>query len=84
MKENYKQLTLEDVGVMLPEVEQSMDDDKPIDSVIAKPKQCIHNVEFKSMKRDYVTYCTKCGKILSVHKKSRSRYVKENTNEKCE
>lgn len=84
MEEKYEQMTLEDVGVILPEKEPSTDNNQSVDQVIAKPKQCVHNVEFKSMKRDYVTYCTKCGKILSVHKKSRSRYVKENTNEKCE
>lgn len=29
-----------------------------------------HDVEFKTTKRDYVTYCTECGKILSVRRKS--------------
>ena len=33
-------------------------------------KECKHNIIIKSFKRDYVSYCTKCGKILSVrHKK---------------
>lgn len=33
-------------------------------------KECKHNVVIKSFKSDYVSYCTKCGKILSTkHKK---------------
>ncbi len=33
-------------------------------------KKCKHNVRIKSFKKDYLSYCSKCGKILSVkHKK---------------
>lgn len=32
--------------------------------------KCKHSVRIKSFKKDYLSYCSKCGKILSVkHKK---------------
>ncbi len=39
-----------------------------------KPKpqitKCKHCIKIKSFKKDYLSYCSKCGKILSVkHKK---------------
>ena len=30
-----------------------------------------HTVKLVSFKRDYLTYCTECGKILSVRKKGK-------------
>lgn len=33
-------------------------------------KKCKHSVRIKSFKKDYLSYCSKCGKIFSVkHKK---------------
>lgn len=35
-----------------------------------KTSKCKHNIKIKSFKRDYLSYCSKCGKIFSVkHKK---------------
>lgn len=35
-----------------------------------KPLKCKHSIRIKSFKKDYLSYCSKCGKILSVkHKK---------------
>lgn len=35
---------------------------------------CEHNVKITSFKKEFATFCTKCGKILSVrHKKARSK-----------
>ena len=32
--------------------------------------KCKHSIKIKSFKRDYLSYCSKCGKIFSVkHKK---------------
>lgn len=30
---------------------------------------CKHTVKLKSFKGEYVTYCTKCGKVLSTRRK---------------
>ena len=31
--------------------------------------KCKHDVKMKSFKNEYVTYCTKCGKVLSTRRK---------------
>ena len=36
---------------------------------LIKNTDCTHKIELKSFKREYVTYCTKCGKIFSSRKK---------------
>ena len=57
--ENYTQLEL-DLGI--EEVEQ----EKPKPQIL----KCKHCIKIKSFKKDYLSYCSKCGKILSVkHKK---------------
>lgn len=32
-------------------------------------KTCKHTAKVKSFKKDYISYCSKCGKILSVRRK---------------
>lgn len=35
-----------------------------------KPKKtCKHTAKVKSFAQDYISYCSKCGKILSVRRK---------------
>lgn len=43
------------------------EESKPTKPVVTKCKHC---VKIKSFKSDYISYCSKCGKILSLrHKK---------------
>lgn len=39
-------------------------------NILDDTPKCKHKVAFKSRSKDYITYCTKCGKILSVVKKT--------------
>lgn len=63
MEEQYTQLML-DLG-----------EDSPDQSKTRTPnKKCKHEVVLKSFKKDFVTYCRVCGKILSIsHKKTRKK-----------
>ena len=39
------------------------------DNTSDKTPECTHKIELKSFKREFVTYCTRCGKIFSSRKK---------------
>lgn len=46
-------------------IEESIDEE-----VKVTYKKCNHSIKIKSFKSDYISYCSRCGKILSVkHKK---------------
>ena len=78
----YEKITLEELGILgddfyNPRVYEPVDDAANLESLHKEvdkqtrpvKKECVHNVEIRSFKRDFVTYCTKCGKILSTHKR---------------
>ena len=66
--EEFTQLEMDfdgdEVTVKEPETKEST---KPEPYKIPK---CKHSIRIKSFKKDYLSYCSKCGKILSLkHKK---------------
>ena len=63
--EQYTQLTMDFENGGIGEESQPVD---PC-SVDNSANKCKHSIVFKALKEDYVTYCKRCGKILSVHHK---------------
>ena len=39
-------------------------------NILDDTPKCKHKVVFKSRKKDYITYCSKCGKILEIARKT--------------
>lgn len=51
-------------------VEEDIKKDEENKTIKAAPVKCKHCVKIKSFKSDYISFCSKCGKILSLrHKK---------------
>lgn len=79
--EEAKQLEFNfDTNDIMERVDESTTEDKKT----VEDRKCDegrHSVIFKALKGDYVTYCDKCGEILSVRHKARRR--KKGDPEKC-
>lgn len=65
--EGYRQLMIDpETGDICEGMEHIPDDDTREKPVVNK---CKHNVKIKAFKQDYISYCSKCGKFLSVRKR---------------
>lgn len=49
--------------------EEHIDIHKPYVKAESITNKCKHNIRIKSFKKDYLSYCSKCGKIFSVKRK---------------
>lgn len=63
--EGYKQLMIDpETGDIREDIEHVPNNDIP-----EKVYKCKHNVKIKAFRTEFISYCSKCGKFLSVRKR---------------